>query len=165
MKTTIFFWMLLLPFTLQASDALDHLFSQRDRLYRQLNSQQVTESYEIEPVGSTTNDHLLRRIMETDNAIIHKLTLERSIEGSKVSSEAEKYKSIVFSQEKDIQTLRSTLAQKNLEINTSSFEARKFKHGTWIFFLGTLLFCGLYLKDKISFKGDKIFSLYPSETH
>lgn len=163
MKTTIFFWMLLLPFTLQANDALDQLFSKRDQLYRQLNQQTDSEAFGVE-LANYTDPTLQRQIMEIDNAIIQKLTLEQNISGSKISSEAEKYKSIVFSQEKDIQTLKSALAQKNHEFNTSTFEIRKFQHGTWIFFLGTILFCALYLKDKVTFKRGKFFSITPAET-
>ena len=163
MKTMIFFWMVLLPFTLQANDALDQLFSKRDQLYRQLKTQNESETFGVE-LASYSDPTLQRQIMEIDNAIIHKMKLQQDINGSKISSEAEKYKSIVFSQEKDIQTLKSALAQKNLEINTSTFEIRKFQHGTWIFFLGTLLFCALYLKDKVSLKRGKLFSLLPAET-
>lgn len=149
MKTTIFFWLLFLPFTLKANDALDQLFQKRDQLYRELRSQDPSEVFGIQLV-SNGEAAVLRKIIETDNAIIHKLRLENQIETSSISSEIEQYKTIMLSQERDIQALKSRLTRTNYDINTASFEIRKFKHATWIFFLGTLFFCGLYIKDKIS---------------
>lgn len=150
MKTTIFFWLLFLPFTLKANDALNQLFQKRDQLYRELRSQEPSEVFGVQLV-SYNEASILRRIIETDNAIIHKLTLEKQIENSSVNSELEKYKSIVQSQERDIQILKSKISQNNYDVNSASFEIQKFQHATWIFFLGTMFFFGLYLKDKVSF--------------
>lgn len=149
MKTIIFYWLLFLPFTLKANDALDQLFQKRDQLYRELRTQESSEVFGIQLV-SNDEAAVLRKIIETDNAIIHKLSLENQIETSSVSSEIEQYKKIMLSQEQDIQALKSRLNRTNYDINTASFEIRKFQHATWIFFLGTLIFCGLYIKDKIS---------------
>ena len=155
MKTTIFFWLFFLPFTLKANDALDQLFQKRDQLYRELRSQEPSEVFGIQLV-SNDEATILRKIIETDNAIIHKLRLEKQIENSTVSSEIEQYKTIMLSQERDIQALKSRLTRINYDVNTASFEIRKFQHATWIFFLGTLIFCGLYLKDKISIPKSKL---------
>ena len=149
MKTTIFFWLLFLPFSLKANDALDQLFQKRDLLYQDLRSQESSEVFGIRFV-SQDESAVLRQIIETDNAIIHKLRLENQIENSSVSAEIEQYKTIMLSQERDIQALKSRLTRTNYDINTASFEIRKFQHATWIFFMGTMIFCGLYLKDKIS---------------
>ncbi|MDX5340562.1 MAG: hypothetical protein LPK25_16165 [Cyclobacteriaceae bacterium] len=149
MKTTIFFWLLFLPFSLKANDALDQLFQKRDLLYQDLRRQESSEVFGIRFV-SQDESAVLRQIIETDNAIIHKLRLENQIENSSVSAEIEQYKTIMLSQERDIQALKSRLTRTNYDINTASFEIRKFQHATWIFFMGTMIFCGLYLKDKIS---------------
>ncbi|SHO61440.1 hypothetical protein [Algoriphagus zhangzhouensis] len=166
MKSTLFFWMLFLPLTINASTALDQLFEKRGQLYFELKNQANTESFGIQ-FTSNGDASLMRKIMEIDNAIIQKLQLEQSIVDAEELTDAEKYKTIAFSQEKDIQHLKSALERKTQEYNQSGFEIRKFRHGTWIFFFGMLFFCSLYLKDKINLRDwkGKIFSLIPSESH
>lgn len=166
MKSAIFFWMLFLPLTINASNALDQLFEKRSQLYYELKNNSEAEVFGIS-LSTNEDARLLRKIMEIDNAIIQKLQLEQNIEDSKEFTTAEKYKAIAFSQEKDIQSLKSALSRKTQEFNQAGFEIRKFRHGTWIFFLGTMLFCGLYLKDKIKLRDwkGKIFSLIPSESN
>jgi|GEM_PF-2556085 len=165
MKSALFFWMLFLPLTINASNALDQLFEKRSQLYYELKNNSQAEVFGIS-LSSNEDARLLRKIMEIDNAIIQKLQLEQNIEDSKEFTTAEKYKAIAFSQEKDIQSLKSALARKSQEFNQAGLEIRKFRHGSWIFFLGMLLFCSLYLKDKIKFnflKG-KILSYIPFES-
>lgn len=165
MKPALFFWMFFLPLSIQASDALDNLFEKRNQLFYELNNQSDSEIFGIQ-MSHQVESQILRKITEIDNAIIQKLQLEKNIENSKETTEAEKYKSIAFSQEKDIQSLKSALSRKTLEYNQAGFEIRKFRHGTWIFFAGMLLFCSLYLKDKINFRiwKRKLVSLIPNET-
>ncbi len=157
--------MLLLPLSIKASEALDQLLEKRQRLHHELKNQAPQELFGIQLVNQASEIAILHQIMDIDHAIIQKLKLRNSMEDSQVYSDAKKYKQIVLSQEKDIQALKAALSRKNQEYNQAGFDIRKYQHGTWIFFLGMLLFCGLYLKDKLHFKIRKggVLSLIPFE--
>ncbi|EAZ82395.1 hypothetical protein [Algoriphagus machipongonensis] len=164
MKAILFTWLLLLPLQIFAQGSIDQLMQERLHLIQNLQSEKTQKAtiFGVSLEGRPTSEYqLAMRILEKDNAIIQKLQLQDRIDQSAVISENENYKTITLSQEQDIQKLKNALAQKGYEVRASQLEKRKFELASLIFFVGTMIFGWLFVKERVAFEMPKIVNFIP----
>ncbi|SIN96107.1 hypothetical protein SAMN05444394_2537 [Algoriphagus halophilus] len=167
MKSILFFWVFLLPFQIIAQVPVENLLKERQYLLYQLQETKRNTASMMELAlesRPSSEGRLAMQIIEKDNAIIQKLQLSDRIDHSSILSENEQYKTITLSQEQDIQKLKNALTQKGYEVNASRLGKRKFELATLIFFIGTITFGWLFVRDKISFDKPTQLSSIPIST-
>lgn len=154
MKTAIFTWLLLLPLQIYAYNSNSKLLNERESLIQQLKAKSIESSalFGVEiPARNTVNYALVMRLIEKDNAIIQKLTLQNRIQEASILFENESYKAITLSQEREIQLLKNALKEKDQQIKSQEFTTWKYESTILIFSVGMLIFAFLYIRSKVNF--------------
>ncbi|MFN3999882.1 Clp protease ClpB [Algoriphagus sp.] len=120
---------------------LERMVQERDKLHAQWRS---SESKKSGIFGNRTKKDMigtnewLERIVSKDNQIMDELRMIGSIETTVISQEKEDYKSITITLERDVQSLKRAVAERDKEIEVKLRERRTFEWTTLIFFLSTL---------------------------
>jgi hypothetical protein len=139
MLTIIFtLWMSLWQTPSLESAKLEKLVQERQALHQQW---QNSESKKSGIFGNRTKKDMietngwLERILAKDNQIIEELKFSGKVETAIIGQEKEDYKTITMSLEKDVQTLKRAVAERERVIENHIQAKRTYEWTTFIFFL------------------------------
>ena len=130
-----------LQFTEAGQAKLEKMVQERDVLTSQWKE---SESKKSGIFGNRTKKDMietnewLERIISKDNMIMDELRMINSIETTTATQTGDNYKAIAFKQEKDIQSLKRAIAERDKSIEKMLSDKRTFEWTTTIFFLSTL---------------------------
>ncbi len=156
MRIVLFAWLFLLPFQIYSQDGIKELLNQRQELYNEINAAKSTSAQFLPKVESTSDskDELARQIIEMDNQIIERLRLDQEL-NDLAGADLSRARTSSPEEEDDIQKLKTALAQKSYEAHTEEMERWKYEMASLIFFIGTLTFGWLFVKEKVNFNSLK----------
>jgi hypothetical protein len=117
---------------------LEKLVQERQALHQQW---QNSESKKSGIFGNRTKKDMiethdwLKRILAKDNQIIEELKFSGTVETAIIGQEKEDYKTITMSLERDVQSLKRAVAERDKEIEMKIKSKRTYEWTTLIFFL------------------------------
>jgi hypothetical protein len=129
---------------------LDMLIENRELLHHQWKN---SEGKKTGIFGNRTKKdltetiHWMEGIVQMDNEIIEELHLIKEREKTDIIYEKDDYKFISHKLERDVQTLKRALAAKDEDIRERENDKRTFEWISLLFFLSTVLFGILWLKN------------------
>lgn len=130
-----------LQFTEAGQAKLEKMVQERDALTEEWKE---SESKKSGIFGNRTKKDMvetnewLERIIAKDDMIMDELRMINSIETTTATQTGNDYKSIAFKQEKDIQSLKRAIAERDKFVQKLLTDKRTFEWTTTIFFLTTL---------------------------
>lgn len=128
-------------FTEAGQAKLEKMVQDRDALTQQWRE---SESKKSGIFGNRTKKDMvetnewLERIIQKDNLIMDELRMIGDIETTTAAQTGEDYKAIAFKQEKDVQSLKRAVADRDKSIEKMLSNRRTFEWTTVIFFLSTV---------------------------
>jgi len=130
-----------LQFTEAGQAKLEKMVQERDALTSEWKE---SESKKSGIFGNRTKKDMigtnewLERIIAKDNMIMDELRMINSIETTTATQTGDDYKAIAFKQEKDIQSLKRAIAERDKSIEDMLSNKRTFEWTTTLFFLISL---------------------------